>query len=90
MSIIFLIYGIKKCQTAITYANDYQRSDFMSKNMLTAKEATLLSDLLVYEESAAKKARLYSRILTNPKLAEKATEIADGHQKRFSALFGLL
>ena len=62
----------------------------MSKNMLTTKEATLLSDLLIYEESAAKKARLYSRILTNAKRAEKANELADGHQKRFNALFELL
>ena len=39
----------------------------MSKNMLTTKEATLLSDLLIYEESAYKKAKLYSKITTNQK-----------------------
>ena len=39
-------------------------------NMLTTKEATLLSDLLIYEESACKKARLYARTLTNKKLAD--------------------
>ena len=36
----------------------------MANNKLTAKEVTLISDLLKYEESACKKARLYSRTLT--------------------------
>ena len=61
-----------------------------NKNMLTTKEATLVSDLLVYEESACKKARLYSRILTDKKLAEEFGRIADNHEKRFNALFDLL
>ena len=59
-------------------------------NMLTTKEAALLSDLLVYEESACKKARLYARTLTNKKLADDLNKIADGHEKRFNALFDLL
>ena len=59
-------------------------------NMLTTKEATLLSDLLIYEESACKKARLYARTLTNKKLADDLDKIADGHEKRFNALFDLL
>lgn len=59
-------------------------------SMLTTKEATLLSDLLIYEESACKKARLYSRILTNKKLADEVKAIADEHEKRFDALFNLL
>lgn len=59
-------------------------------SMLTTKEATILSDLLIYEESACKKARLYSRILTNKKLADDVKTIADEHEKRFDALFNLL
>ena len=59
-------------------------------NMLTTKEAALLSDLLVYEESACKKARLYARTLTNKKLADDLNKIADEHEKRFNALFELL
>jgi len=59
-------------------------------NMLTTKEATLLSDLLIYEESACKKARLYSKTLTNKKLADNLTKIADEHQKRFNSLLDLL
>ena len=62
----------------------------MSKNMLTTKEATLISDLLTMEESACKKARLYSRILTDKSLAEKMNKIADNHQKRFNSLYELL
>ena len=62
----------------------------MTKNMLTTKEVTLLSDLLIYEESATKKARLYSRISTNQKLADDFAKIADAHQSRFNALLELL
>lgn len=59
-------------------------------NMLTTKEAALMSDLLAYEEAATKKARLYSRTLTNPKLAEKFGKLADNHEKRFNALYSML
>lgn len=62
----------------------------MSKNMLTTKEVPLLADLLTYEECAVKKARLYARISTNPKLAECFNHIAEGHLKRFNELFELL
>lgn len=61
-----------------------------NNNMLTTKEATLISDLLTMEESACKKARLYSRILTDPKLAGAFGKIADNHEKRFNALLELL
>lgn len=62
----------------------------MGKNMLTTKEATLIGDLLTIEESACKKARLYSRIMTDKKLADEFGRIADHHEKRFNALLGLL
>ncbi len=62
----------------------------MNKNMLTTKEATLISDLMTMEESACKKARLYSRILTDKNLADAFDRIADNHQKRFNALLDLL
>ncbi len=62
----------------------------MDKNMITTKEATLIGDLLTMEESACKKARLYSRILTNRQLAEKMNCIADNHERRFNALLELL
>ena len=59
-------------------------------NMLTSKELTLLSDLLIYEMSACKKARLYSRILTDQNLAEQCSRLADNHQNRFNRLLELL
>lgn len=62
----------------------------MTKNMLTTKEATLISDLLTMEESICKKARLYSRTLTDAKLSQKMNDIANNHQERFKALLGLL
>ena len=62
----------------------------MSKNMLTTKEATLLSDLLIYEESACKKARLYAKSITDKQLAQKLNDIANSHQQRFNSLMGLL
>ena len=61
-----------------------------NKNMLTTKEATLISDLLTMEESACKKARLYSKILTDQSLASAMTRVADNHEKRFKALLELL
>jgi hypothetical protein len=62
----------------------------MTNNMLTTKEATLISDLLTMEESACKKARLYSRTLTDVNLANAFKKIADNHEKRFNALLELL
>ena len=62
----------------------------MSNNMLTTKEATIIGDLLTYEESACKKARLYSRIMTEPTVAEAFGRIADNHERRFNALLNLL
>ncbi|MBP5686373.1 MAG: hypothetical protein IK147_04405 [Clostridia bacterium] len=62
----------------------------MGKNMLTTKEATLLSDMLIYEESACKKARLYSKTLTDKQLSCDFKKIADNHEKRFNALLSLL
>ena len=59
-------------------------------NMLTTKECTLIGDLLTLEENACKKARLYSRIMTDPALAEKMGKIADNHEKRFNALLEML
>ncbi len=57
---------------------------------LTQKEAGFLSDLLTCEGRACKKARLYSRTLTDKALAETMEKIADNHEKRFAALLELL
>ncbi len=62
----------------------------MGNNMLTTKEVGLVSDLMTIEENACKKARLYSRILTDQALAEKMGRIADNHERRFNNLYALL
>ncbi len=59
-------------------------------NMLTTKEATLVADLLTYEEQACKKARLYSKILTDQELAESFSRLADRHEQRFNTLLEML
>ena len=62
----------------------------METNMLTTKEATLIGDLLTMEESACKKARLYSRTITDQQLSQAFNKIANNHEKRFNALLELL
>ena len=62
----------------------------MANNMLTTKEAGIISDLLSFEALSCKKARLLSRTLTNEKLAENLRVIADNHEARFLSLMGLL
>ena len=59
-------------------------------NNLTAKEVTIISDLLTYEESACKKARLYSKQISDPEIAKEFENLANNHQKRFNALLNLL
>ena len=66
------------------------KGENMPNTDLTAKEVTIISDLLTYEEAACKKARLYSKQLTDPEIADKFTKIADNHEKRFNALLALL
>ena len=61
----------------------------METNMLTTKEATLIGDLLTMEESACKKARLYSRTITDQQLSQAFNKIADNHERRFNALLDL-
>ncbi len=59
-------------------------------NNLTQKEVTFISDLLTQEGRACKKARIYSRTLTDQNLAETMSKIADSHEKRYNALLDLL
>ena len=59
-------------------------------NMLTTKEASLISDLLTYEEQACKKARLYSKILTDQELADAFLKIANNHERRFNELLEMM
>ena len=59
-------------------------------NMLTTKELEIIQDLLIYEENACKKAKMYSKILTNEKLAENLKNLYQNHLKRYQTLLELL
>lgn len=53
---------------------------------ITSKELTMISDALTYEGLICKKARAYSKTLTDVDLAECMTKIADDHELRYNAL----
>ncbi|MBR2614767.1 MAG: spore coat protein [Clostridia bacterium] len=57
---------------------------------LTGKEVTIISDLLTMEESAIKKAKVYSKTLTSKELTEVFKTLEENHQKRFNDLLNLL
>jgi len=57
---------------------------------ITAKELTLISDALTYEALICKKARIYSKTLTDVELAESMTMIADEHERRYNALLKII
>jgi hypothetical protein len=55
---------------------------------ITQKELDLMNDLLTYEGLLCKKARIYSRMLTDSALSECMGKIADEHEQRYNALLG--
>lgn len=57
---------------------------------ITSKELQLISDALTAEGLICKKARAYSKTLTDPALAETMEKIADEHEQRYSALLALI
>lgn len=57
---------------------------------ITAKELELVSDALTAEGLVCKKARAYSKTLTDMELAECMSKIADEHEMRYSALLNLI
>lgn len=57
---------------------------------ITSKELMLLSDALTTEGLICKKARMYSRTLTDVDLAECMAKIADAHEQRFNALLKII
>jgi hypothetical protein len=57
---------------------------------LTAKDLEVLSHLLDGEQMACKKARIYSKTLTDMALSEQMGELADAHERRFHSLLTLL
>lgn len=57
---------------------------------ITAKELGLITDALTEEALICKKARAYSKTLTDVDLSATLTKIADEHEQRYSALLQLL
>ena len=57
---------------------------------LTSKELTMLSQALTTEGLICKKARMYSKTLTDVALAECMEKIAESHEQRFNALLSVL
>ncbi len=57
---------------------------------LTAKDLDVLSQVMTAEEMACKKARIYSKTLTDAALAQEMERIANAHAQRFNALFTMI
>lgn len=57
---------------------------------LTAKELTLITDALTAEGLICKKARAYSKTLTDIELAQCMTKIADEHEQRYCSLLAMI
>ncbi len=57
---------------------------------LTSKELTMITDALTYEGLICKKARAYSRSLTDVDLASVMSRIADEHEKRYNQLLAII
>lgn len=57
---------------------------------ITSKELSMISDALTFEGLICKKARMYSRTLTDVDLAECMSKIADEHEQRYNTLLGMI
>lgn len=57
---------------------------------ITSKELGLISDALTAEGLLCKKARAYSKTVTDVDLASALTRIADEHEQRYNALLSLI
>jgi hypothetical protein len=57
---------------------------------ITSKELTMISDALTFEGLICKKARMYSKTLTDTDLAECMGKIADEHESRYTQLLHII
>lgn len=57
---------------------------------ITSKELGLITDALTAEGLLCKKARAYSKTVTDPDLASTLEKIADEHEQRYNSLLGLI
>lgn len=59
-------------------------------NQLTTKDLEAISHLMLGEQMACKKARVYANTLTDVDLSKKMHELADAHERRFNSLLTVL
>ena len=59
-------------------------------NQLTAKDLEVMSHLMIGEQMACKKARIYANTLTDVDLAMQMQTLAEAHERRFGVLLTLL
>ena len=59
----------------------------IAMNMLTKKEAEYVAELMTIEENLCKKSALYSRVLTDIKLASALREVSELSRQRFIELY---
>ena len=57
---------------------------------LTQKEVDLISDVLTLEENLCKKAKMYSKTLTDIQISEQMRSVSENSAKRYAILLGLL
>ena len=57
---------------------------------ITAKELQLITDALTAEGLICKKARAYSKTLTDTELSQCMANIADEHEQRYNALLSVI
>lgn len=57
---------------------------------ITSKELGLITDALTAEGLLCKKARAYSKTVTDVDLASTLEKIADEHEQRYNALLSLI
>lgn len=61
-----------------------------SKVSLTQKDLGLLTDLLTYEQWAAKKCQMYGQSLTDPAIQGMCKTLEENHTKNFNELYNFL
>lgn len=57
---------------------------------ITSKELNMINDALTFEGLICKKARAYSKSLTDTDLADCMAKIADEHQRRYNELLAVI
>ncbi len=57
---------------------------------MTQKDLEVISHLMIGEQIACKKARVYANTLTDVDLSAKMNVIADAHERRFNNLLTIL